>query len=132
MGVDCLNMDPQWCKDFARYTFTQAEGSAQDKEDLEYKLSAEDYANMPTLQMSKGSFAEALERVKTSMKEKRFVWNAEITPRDALRRLRVSIDGKRFNWSKLVSPREGKRFVWSELVSERDAPVDAPHDTSTS
>ena len=46
--VDCLNMDPQWCKDFAHYTFTQAEGSAQDKEDLEYKLSADDYADSGT------------------------------------------------------------------------------------
>jgi ferrochelatase len=50
--VDCLNMDAQWCEDFARYTFTQAEGSAQDKEDLEYKLSADDYAHMPTLRMT--------------------------------------------------------------------------------
>lgn len=56
--VDCLNMDPQWCKDFAHYTFTQAEGSAQDKEDLEYKLSADDYADMPTLRMSEGSSDE--------------------------------------------------------------------------
>ena len=53
--VDCLNMDAQWCKDFAHYTFTQAEGTAQDKEDLEYKLSADDYADMPVLRMNDGS-----------------------------------------------------------------------------
>ena len=45
--VECLNTDEQWCKDFARYTLTQAEGSAQDKEDLEYQLVAEDYEQMP-------------------------------------------------------------------------------------
>ncbi|MEC7986216.1 MAG: ferrochelatase [Myxococcota bacterium] len=49
--VDCLNVDEQWCKDFARYTFTQAEGSAQEKEDLEYQLQASDYANIPPLEM---------------------------------------------------------------------------------
>jgi ferrochelatase len=53
--VDCLNMDAQWCKAFAHYTFTQAEGTAQDKEDLEYKLSADDYADMPVLRMNDGS-----------------------------------------------------------------------------
>jgi ferrochelatase len=71
--VECLNKDAQWCQDFARYTFTQAEGSAQDKEDLEYTLAAEDYAKMPTLRMSKGSVYEALERFKASVTEKRFV-----------------------------------------------------------
>jgi ferrochelatase len=57
--VDCLNMDAEWCKDFARYTFTQAEGSAQDKEDLEYVLSAEDYADMPALRMEADPSYEA-------------------------------------------------------------------------
>ena len=51
--VDCLNTNEQWCKDFAKYTFTQAEGSAQDKEDLEYQLQASDYEEMPVLVMSK-------------------------------------------------------------------------------
>jgi ferrochelatase len=50
--VDCLNADEQWCMDFARYTFTQAEGSAQDKEDIEYQLKAADYNQMPTLVMN--------------------------------------------------------------------------------
>ncbi len=36
--IECLNTKEDWCKDFAKYTFTQAEGSAQDKEDIEYKL----------------------------------------------------------------------------------------------
>ena len=36
--VECLNTNKNWCKDFAKYTFTQAEGSAQDKEDIEYRL----------------------------------------------------------------------------------------------
>lgn len=53
--IACLNTDDQWCKDFATYTFTQAEGSAQDKEDLEYQLSAEAYHAMPTLAMNEGS-----------------------------------------------------------------------------
>lgn len=53
--VDCLNTDTQWCKDFARYTLTQAEGSAQDKEDLEYPLQASDYEQMPVLVMNEGS-----------------------------------------------------------------------------
>ena len=49
--VECLNVNQQWCKDFAMYTFTQAEGSAQQKEDLEYQLDASDYENMPQLTM---------------------------------------------------------------------------------
>ena len=49
--IQCLNMDEQWCKDFARYTFIQAEGSAQDKEDIEYQLSSSDYEAMPPLAM---------------------------------------------------------------------------------
>ena len=49
--VKCLNTDEQWCKDFAKYTFTQAEGSAQQKEDLEYALTAADYEAMPPLAM---------------------------------------------------------------------------------
>ena len=50
--VECLNADDQWCKDFAKYTFTQAEGSAQDKEDLEYQLSDSDYDEMTPQVMS--------------------------------------------------------------------------------
>jgi ferrochelatase len=50
--VECLNTNDQWCKDFAKYTFTQAEGSAQDKEDIEYQLQATDYKEMPTLTMA--------------------------------------------------------------------------------
>lgn len=53
-AVDCLNTHEQWCKDFARYTVTQAEGSAQDKEDLEYQLQAADYEQMPVLVMQEG------------------------------------------------------------------------------
>jgi ferrochelatase len=49
--VECLNINEQWCKDFALYTFTQAEGSAQDKEDLEYQLNATDYEKMPKQNM---------------------------------------------------------------------------------
>ena len=49
--VECLNVNQQWCKDFAMYTFTQAEGSAQQKEDLEYQLKASDYEQMPQLTM---------------------------------------------------------------------------------
>ena len=45
--VECLNVNEQWCKDFANYTFTQAEGSAQNKEDLEYQLEPADYEAMP-------------------------------------------------------------------------------------
>ena len=58
--VDCLNTDEQWCKDFAKYTFTQAEGSAQEKEDLEYQLEASDYAEMPPLEMNNDGYALAL------------------------------------------------------------------------
>ncbi len=58
--VECLNTDAQWCKDFARYTFTQAEGSAQEKEDLEYQLSADDYAGMPALHMGDNGISAAL------------------------------------------------------------------------
>ena len=47
--IDCLNMDEKWCEDFATYTFTQAEGSAQDKENIEYQLEAEAYRDMPLL-----------------------------------------------------------------------------------
>tara|TARA_B100001113_G_scaffold344357_1_gene332714 strand:+ start:290 stop:1450 length:1161 start_codon:yes stop_codon:yes gene_type:complete len=49
--VECLNVNQNWCKDFAMYTFTQAEGSAQQKEDLEYQLEASDYEQMPQLTM---------------------------------------------------------------------------------
>ncbi len=52
--VECLNTNEQWCKDFAKYTFTQAEGSAQDKEDLEYQLPASEYEKMPVLTMLAG------------------------------------------------------------------------------
>tara|TARA_Y100000766_G_scaffold249213_1_gene231469 strand:- start:30004 stop:31281 length:1278 start_codon:yes stop_codon:yes gene_type:complete len=49
--VECLNSNLQWCKDFAKYTFTQAEGSAQDKEDIEYQLQAADYDEMKPQEM---------------------------------------------------------------------------------
>ena len=49
--VECLNTDEQWCKDFAKYTLALAEGSAKDKENLEYQLTAEDYLAMPKLLM---------------------------------------------------------------------------------
>ena len=49
--VDCLNTDEQWCRDFAKYTLALAEGSAQDKENLEYQLTPSDYLAMPTLLM---------------------------------------------------------------------------------
>ena len=49
--VECLNSNQQWCKDFAKYTFTQAEGSAQDKEDIEYQLKAADYDEMKPQEM---------------------------------------------------------------------------------
>ena len=51
--VECLNTNKNWCKDFAKYTFTQAEGSAQDKEDIEYKLDKKYYQEMPELVMNK-------------------------------------------------------------------------------
>ena len=50
--IECLNADEQWCKDFAHYSFVQAEGSAQDREDLEIKLSQHDYSEMPELKMN--------------------------------------------------------------------------------
>jgi ferrochelatase len=50
--VECLNTNEQWCKDFAKYVMTQAEGSAQDKEDIEYRLKADDYDHMPELAMN--------------------------------------------------------------------------------
>ena len=45
--VECLNTNKNWCKDFAKYTFIQAEGSAQDKENIEYKLEDKYYKIMP-------------------------------------------------------------------------------------
>ena len=51
--VECLNTNEQWCKDFAKYVMTQAEGSAQDKEDIEYQMKAEDYDHMPELAMNR-------------------------------------------------------------------------------
>jgi protoheme ferro-lyase len=50
--VECLNTNEQWCKDFAKYVLAQAEGSAQDKEDIEYQMKAEDYEHMPVLAMN--------------------------------------------------------------------------------
>ena len=51
--VKCLNADKIWCKDFAKYTFTQAEGSAQDKENIEYQLEKKYYQKMPQQIMGK-------------------------------------------------------------------------------
>ena len=51
--VKCLNTNKNWCKDFAKYTFTQAEGSAQDKEDIEYQLDKKYYQEMPKQEMNK-------------------------------------------------------------------------------
>ena len=51
--VKCLNTNNDWCKDFAKYTFIQAEGSAQDKEDIEYKVEKEYYQKMPQQIMNK-------------------------------------------------------------------------------
>jgi protoheme ferro-lyase len=51
--VKCLNTNTNWCKDFAHYTFVQAEGSAQDKEDIEYKVEDKYYQKMPQQIMSK-------------------------------------------------------------------------------
>ena len=51
--IKCLNTNTQWCKDFAKYTYIQAEGSAQDKEDIEYQLAEKDYKVMPKLVMNK-------------------------------------------------------------------------------
>jgi ferrochelatase len=51
--IECLNTKEDWCKDFAKYTFTQAEGSAQDKEDIEYQLDKKFYEKMPQQVMNK-------------------------------------------------------------------------------
>jgi len=51
--VECLNANKDWCKDFAKYTFIQAEGSAQDKEDIEYQLEKKYYQEMPQQIMTK-------------------------------------------------------------------------------
>ena len=51
--IECLNTKENWCKDFAKYTFTQAEGSAQDKEDIEYQLDKKFYEKMPQQVMNK-------------------------------------------------------------------------------
>ncbi len=59
--VDCLNVEDDWCKDFARYTFTQAEGSAQDKEDIEYQLISSDYEEMPPLVLEEPKFSASKE-----------------------------------------------------------------------
>ena len=49
--IECLNTNNEWCKDFAKYTFTQAEGSAQDKDDIEYQLTSADYDEMKPQKM---------------------------------------------------------------------------------
>ena len=51
--VECLNTNEQWCKDFAKYTLTQAEGSAQDKENIEYVVDSKYYKKMPQQVMNK-------------------------------------------------------------------------------
>ena len=53
LPVKCLNTNNDWCKDFAKYTFVQAEGSAQDKEDIEYRVDKKYYQKMPQQEMSK-------------------------------------------------------------------------------
>ena len=64
--VECLNVDEQWCRDFAEYTFTQAEGSAQDKEDLEYRLDDDAYLEMPTLELQEAGFSISKEALQHS------------------------------------------------------------------
>jgi len=59
--VDCLNINDDWCRDFATYTLTQAEGSAQDKEDLEYQMTSSDYDEMPVLILEKGGYSVSKE-----------------------------------------------------------------------
>lgn len=59
--VDCLNVNDDWCRDFATYTLTQAEGSAQDKEDLEYQMTSSDYDEMPVLILEKGGYSVSKE-----------------------------------------------------------------------
>ena len=59
--VDCLNVGNDWCRDFAKYTYTQAEGSAQDKEDIEYQLVSSDYEKMPSLVMEEPRFSASKE-----------------------------------------------------------------------
>ena len=51
--VECLNTNKDWCRDFAKYTFIQAEGSAQDKENIEYKVEEKYYQRMPQQVMNK-------------------------------------------------------------------------------
>jgi ferrochelatase len=52
--IECLNTNEKWCKDFAHYTYTQAEGSAKAKEEIEYQLSEMEYQEMPNLLMGAG------------------------------------------------------------------------------
>ena len=52
--IECLNTNEKWCKDFAHYTYTQAEGSAKAKEEIEYQLSEMEYQEMPDLVMGTG------------------------------------------------------------------------------
>mgnify|MGYP001998968505 FL=1 len=59
--VDCLNINDDWCRDFATYTLTQAEGSAQDKEDLEYQMTSSDYDEMPVLILEEGGYSVSKE-----------------------------------------------------------------------
>ena len=51
--VKCLNTNSDWCKDFAKFVFTYAEGSAQDKEDIEYQVEKKYYQQMPQQIMNK-------------------------------------------------------------------------------
>ena len=64
--VECLNVDEQWCRDFAEYTFTQAEGSAQDKENLEYRLEDDAYLEMPPLELQEAAFSISKEALQHS------------------------------------------------------------------
>ncbi len=51
--VECLNTNSDWCKDFAKFVFTYAEGSAQDREDIEYQVEKKYYQQMPQQIMNK-------------------------------------------------------------------------------
>jgi ferrochelatase len=50
--IPCLNDDDQWCEDFAHFVEVQANGSRQERDELEYKMSKEDYGElkMPEMQ----------------------------------------------------------------------------------
>jgi ferrochelatase len=50
--IPCLNDDKKWCEDFAKFTYTLAEGTHAEREENLYTLEKDDYKMVPEVKMT--------------------------------------------------------------------------------